>query len=97
MSYGGSSVSVPSSMPNLQSPTSNLTTASPQSPAPSPGSCSCGCKGKKKSGGCDDKQTKPIVYDPKVLPDFSRMTQAEKLAYNRLKRDHIFGQIGPKR
>jgi hypothetical protein len=97
MSYGGSSVTVPGAISNLQSPPSNLSAPSPQSPAPSPGSCGCGCKGKKNSGGCDDKQTKPIVYDPKVSPDFSRMTQAEKLAYNKLKRDHIFGQIGPKR
>jgi hypothetical protein len=89
MSYGSTSASVPNAIPKNPSP-------SPQSPAPSPGSCSCGCNG-KKPGGCGDKtatSADKIAYDPAVTPDFARMTQAEKLAYNKLKRDHIYGHFG---
>ena len=98
MSYGGSSVAVPNAIPNFQPRTSNLPTPSPQPPAPSP--CSCGCNG-KKPGGCGGASPEKsaatgaaVVYDPKVTPDFSRMTRAEKLAYNKAKRDHIFGSYG---
>ncbi len=90
MSYGGSSASVPSAIPTAQAPT-----PSPQSPALSP--CSCGCNG-KKSGGCGDKSgaasSSTIAYDPNVTPDFSRMTPPQKLAYNKAKRDHVFGHFG---
>ncbi|MEX2091245.1 MAG: hypothetical protein WD971_01145 [Pirellulales bacterium] len=84
MSYGSNSTSVPNPIPR------------PQSPVPSPGSCSCGCNG-KKPGGCGDaasESTSKSTYDPSVPPDFGRMTQAEKLAYNKAKRDHVYGHFG---
>jgi hypothetical protein len=49
----------------------------------------CACK-------CNDHAAAPsngkVVYDPNVPPDFSRMTQKEKLAYNQAKRDYLFGK-----
>jgi hypothetical protein len=93
MSYGGSSVSVPTAVPNPQSPISHLAAPSPQPPAAS--HCSCGCNGKKKAGGCGEKSppAATVTFDPHVLPDFSRMTQAEKLAYNKARRDHVYGSF----
>ncbi len=80
MSYGGSSATVPSAIP---------------SSASAPADCGCGCNG-KKTGGCNDGKKPPakkIAYDPNVTPDFAAMTRAEKLAYNKAKRDHIFGSV----
>ncbi|REJ94546.1 MAG: hypothetical protein DWQ35_08035 [Planctomycetota bacterium] len=50
--------------------------------------CGCGCNG--APGGCGDG-SKAVVYDPENPPNFAAMTQAEKLAYNKAKRDHIYG------
>ncbi|MCE9547937.1 MAG: hypothetical protein K8T25_20895 [Planctomycetia bacterium] len=53
--------------------------------------CGCGCEG-KKPGGCNDKKpTAAPPADPSSPPDFSRMTTAEKRAYQQAKRDRIFG------
>jgi len=51
--------------------------------------CGCGCNG-KKPGGCNDAHTdSPAPTSTK--PDFSRMTTAEKTAYQKARRDRIFG------
>ncbi len=79
MSYGGSSVTVPADVP--KPPTNEagaITVTLPKK------DCGCGCGG-KKAGACDGK---PVASGP---PDFAKMTVAEKLAYNKAKRDRIFG------
>jgi len=79
MSYGGSStVSVPAGVPRP---------ASSHGHAEHDGHHDCGC------GGSDPKQCKCEAKsaDAAAKPDFARMTQAEKLAYNKAKRDRIFG------
>lgn len=80
MSYGGgSTVSVPAAVP------------SPSGVAP-PKPHGCGCGGPSKElCQCDSKT--PITFaEGGPVPDFSKMTQAEKLAYNQAKRDRIFGK-----
>jgi hypothetical protein len=52
----------------------------------------CGCGG--GSGGkcgCREKKQPPANASAKETPDFSRMTTAEKLAWNQAQRDRIFG------
>lgn len=81
MSYGGSNaVTVPAGVPS-----SNGAAARRHH---------CGCGGPSKNT-CDC-QKKPVATSSVdgSLPDFSRMTQAEKLAYNKAKRDRIFGSVG---
>jgi hypothetical protein len=79
MSYGGSaSVSVPAGIP--RQPSGKPATKH-----------DCGCGG-PDSGQChchDKKPAAPAEVDGP--PDFARMTPAEKLAYNKAKRDRIFG------
>ena len=77
MSYGGSStVSVQRAIPKSTSKNS-------------PAKHDCGCDGPDPHFcHCHDKQHKSTAES---LPDFSRMTPAEKLAYNKAKRDRIFG------
>jgi hypothetical protein len=78
MSYASSSVSVPAGMP--RSATSEVT------PKPA-----CGCGG-PSAHECQCKNKPPAASPPtESVPDFSRMTIAEKLAYNKAKRDRIFG------
>ncbi len=90
MSYGGSSVVVPTVMPGGGA---KLAGGAPG--ASTKKDCGCGCNGQKKAGGCGDGKpaASKTVYDPNVTPDFATMTQAEKLAYNKSKRDHIFGAL----
>ncbi|HVX14448.1 MAG TPA: hypothetical protein VHC22_24895 [Pirellulales bacterium] len=80
MSYGGSStVSVPAGVPRAAVPPSDN------------GHADCGC-GKKEESDCGCKHPAPPVGATNDgVPDFARMTQAEKLAYNKAKRDRIFG------
>jgi hypothetical protein len=79
MSYGGgSSVSVPSVIPRSNG------SAKPQAEHHADHH-DCGCGGPEHDCACD---TKP-AFDP--APDFSKMTQAQKLAWNKAKRDRIFG------
>ena len=83
MSYGGSSsITVPAGVPSANG-----------SPAQEKKhDCGCGGPGKHECG-CDKKSA--VTYSANgPLPDFSRMTQAEKLAYNQAKRDRIFGKLG---
>lgn len=102
MSYGGgSSASIPTAIPPAVatpalSATQTSTAIAPsttQTPQPTEKkhSCSCGCNG-KKANGCAPSDSRKLVYDPNVTPDFSAMTQREKLAYNQSKRDHLFGR-----
>ncbi|MGH7134687.1 MAG: hypothetical protein ACREHD_03045, partial [Pirellulales bacterium] len=82
MSYGGSStVALPTSLPK--------TAAS----AAGGDHSHCGCGGPSKSECSCKKQPSSTPGTDTGLPDFSRMTQAEKLAYNQAKRDRIFGEL----
>jgi hypothetical protein len=85
MSYGGSSASVPQGMPTA-------------TPAASAAHAGCGCHSAKPDAcACKDKPAasptaaSADAADSQGLPDFSRMSRAEKLAYNKAKRDRIFG------
>lgn len=85
MSYGGgSTVSVPQKPAALEKSKAD-----------------CGCHGHshdagEKSGGheckCPDKAGKKVAAaSSNGKPDFSKMSQADKLAYNKAKRDKLFG------
>jgi hypothetical protein len=50
----------------------------------------CPCDGPAHACACDEKKPATTSASTEV-PDFSRMTQAEKLAWNKAKRDRIFG------
>jgi hypothetical protein len=79
MSYGGSSsASVP---------------AVPRGPANSSAKKhECGCGGPDpRECHCQEKPKSAVMPAMEDTPDFSRMTIAEKLAYNKAKRDRIFG------
>lgn len=96
MAYGGSSAAVPKDIPRsgTSSPPNQhgkITNSS---------ACSCGCKSSsqpKVAGGCTtaDANSPSAVTQPTVeaKPDFSRMSRAEKLAYNQAQRDRIFGRF----
>ncbi len=101
MSYGGSSASVPVSLPAAKPVSGGV----PQASAASNGAAhsGCGCNNSAattKSDACDCKtHSAPATsasakaaypFNGQGLPDFARMTRAEKLAYNREKRDRIF-------
>ena len=80
-SYGGSrsTASVPSKAPVGKKPTE-----------PTAAKYDCGCGGSDPNQcHCHDKPTTASAAADQ--PDFSRMTRAEKLAYNKAKRDRIFG------
>lgn len=82
MSYGGrSSASVPAAIPAAGQPAAH-THGSCGCKGPNPHACEC----KNKSATADGK---PTVAGGQ--PDFANMTQAEKLAYNKAKRDRVFG------
>ncbi|MCE9555837.1 MAG: hypothetical protein K8T91_21015 [Planctomycetes bacterium] len=51
--------------------------------------CGCGCDG-KKPGGCNDKHSEHAEATT-AKPDFSKMTTAEKTAYQKARRDRVFG------
>ena len=77
MSYGGTtSVSIPAGVPRAGA-----------SSSAGKRRCGCGC-------GCDGSDPHTSTCDgkpPEAAPDFSKMSVAEKLAYNKAKRDRIFG------
>jgi len=85
MSYGGgSTVSVPAGMPK----------ANAGSTAPKATRHDCGCGGPSADEcHCHDHGAKASsdIGSSNGQPDFSKMTRAEKLAYNQAKRDRIFG------
>ena len=83
MSYSGrSTASVPVAMPG-GSPTSSATNAS------SNGHADCGCGGTTTVCHCETKDS--TTPSANGQPDFSKMTSSEKLAFNKAKRDRIFG------
>jgi len=51
----------------------------------------CGCKSNSKSNAASNNSG-PATQDANAPPDFSRMSRAEKLAYNQRERDRIFGK-----
>lgn len=75
MGYSSSSVTVPAGIPVAND------------------SHDCGCGGSEaKSCQCDTTQpAAPAPETSTVQPDFANMTTAEKLAYNKARRDRIFG------
>jgi hypothetical protein len=79
MSYGGSSVSVPAGMP-ASKPTS---ASPPPAPAAAP-TCAPADATPSRTGG-------PAQAVATALPDFTKMTQAEKLAWQQARRNRIFG------
>jgi hypothetical protein len=106
MSYGGGSTvtvpdGVPAAIPNnhkaatagraeeppacgcQEKPPASQPPAS-HSPAKPSDKCGCGCKDKPK-----EAMSAPASANGR--PDFARMTQAEKLAYNQARRNRIFG------
>ncbi len=86
MSYGGgSTVSVP------PLPTVSASAGPTANDKSSHGDCGCGGSTPAKCH-CDVQPASlEKVADADHRPDFSRMTQAEKLAYNQARRDRIFG------
>ncbi|HEV3340593.1 MAG TPA: hypothetical protein VG125_09555 [Pirellulales bacterium] len=87
MSYGGSSsATVPAGVPASSSAAANG--------ASSGAGHHCGCGGPSKEKCACQSSPEPTFGNGEALPDFSRMTQAEKLAYNQAKRDRIFGKFG---
>lgn len=85
MSYGGgSSASVPADVPPAAHEAN--------------GHAGCGCADKDratatpaKPGGCGCSEKKQPAALSNGQPDFTKMTRAEKLAYNKARRDRIFG------
>jgi hypothetical protein len=85
MSYSGhSSTSVPAAMP---------VSAASSSPAKASGNghADCGCGGTATACHCDAKDTADSSANGQL--DFSKMTPSEKLAFNKAKRDRIFGSF----
>jgi hypothetical protein len=85
MSYGGATASVPAGVPR-------------GTPAEGPKNKAkkhdCGCGGADPNAcHCHDKPSPKPAPDklPAGAPDFAAMTTAEKLAYNKARRDRIFG------
>lgn len=91
MSYGGgSTVNVPAAIPSA-------TTAKRLAAADDDAKHECACHAKPQASdapkgdcGC---HAKPHDERAATTPDFSKMTSAEKLAYNQRKRDEIFGKF----
>jgi hypothetical protein len=100
MSYGSGAAGQRSTERSRASGTGEPEGVSPRRSAGADDGHVCHCGGTdKKQCECHDK---PLVPAPQpqvgsaqgqvpALPDFSKMTQAEKLAYNKAKRDRIFG------
>ena len=96
MSYGGSSSTT---VPALSHGSNSAIPAHARSTATSSDSHACPCGGPKPSEcGCKHESApdetcskKSVVPQFNGRPDFSKMTQAEKLAWNKAERDRIFG------
>jgi hypothetical protein len=90
MSYGGSATtSVPAGVPKSTSGSAGPKSAGPKSAqSAGAGKHDCGC------GGHDPAKCECTTHDHAASngqPDFVQMTAKEKLAYNKAKRDRIFG------
>jgi hypothetical protein len=86
MSYGGStSVSVPGGVNRAAK------VAQPKKASP-PTAHDCGCGGSSaETCHCDGAEHAAPSANGHAAPDFTSMTRAEKLAYNKAQRDRIFG------
>jgi hypothetical protein len=90
MSYGGgSSVTVPDVDGRQKAVGSGQNVAANACPCGAAAPTECGCKHEQnlktnQSAGANSEQIK--------RPDFSKMTQAEKLAWNKAERDRVFGR-----
>jgi len=97
MSYGGSSSAT---VPQLSRRSDTAVHAHANSSSGSSDSHACPCGGAKPSecscshvGSADEAAAKRVAVPQfNGRPDFSKMTQAEKLAWNKAERDRIFGQ-----
>jgi len=78
MSYGGSTASVPAAIPAKTETAPSKPAATAKGIAPKP----------KGTAPAKSLSSKAGIEPP---PDFSKMTVAEKLAYNKAKRDRIYG------
>ncbi len=90
MSYHGSSTSVPAAIP----PAGDRSAVVPSKSGcgcESKTASACGCSATSKGASTTANMDAPVIAESGDSPDFSRMTQAEKLAYNKARRDRIFG------
>jgi hypothetical protein len=91
MSYGGSTVSVPTAVGSRQKALGTAQTAADDMhgcPCGGPNPSKCSCKHEDEPSA----QSDGLGYQQNGRPDFSTMTQAEKLAWNKAERDRIFGR-----
>ena len=87
MSYGGSSTGpVPAAIPAGVAALAGGSAAASHSA----GHGGCGCGGPSKTE-CSCQTVDAKAAETRSAPDFSRMTQAEKLAFNQARRNRIFG------
>jgi hypothetical protein len=96
MSYSSSSVTVPAkfqrTVPSSPRAKGRAGGVVAQGVAAAAGHASCGCGGTEPNQCmCQPKSPAPSATPATDLPDFRKMTPAEKLAYNKAKRDRIFG------
>lgn len=85
MSYGGgATVTVPAGVSKAHAHHECQCTVKPQATNVAK-SGDCGCHAKPVE--------KPAAASTTAVPDFTKMTQAEKLAYNQAKRDRIYGRF----
>jgi hypothetical protein len=91
MSYsGGSTATVPAAVGSRQKAVGKAQ-ANPDGHecpcgGPQPGQCAC-----KHEKAVNAAASAGVASEPNGRPDFSKMTQAEKLAWNKAERDRIFG------
>jgi hypothetical protein len=78
MSYGGSTASVPAAIPAAKEKSTSAPVKVPSAAKPAAPAKAASAKPAVKPAG-------------EALPDFSKMTRAEKLAYNQAKRNRIYG------
>jgi hypothetical protein len=78
MSYGGSGTTI-SLPPSAKGQTTSATKAN------------CACQGGREPCACQEHQTQPPASADNGTPDFTRMTPAEKVAYQRARWDRILG------
>jgi hypothetical protein len=92
MSYGGGgTVSVPAAVDGRQKAVGRSLAASETAHACScggPKQSECACKPEDGKGAA---ASAAVAGEPNGRPDFSKMTQAEKLAWNKAERDRVFG------
>jgi hypothetical protein len=86
-SYGGGSSVTVLPIPGQKAGNPQHDAADHHCPCGGPSPAECGCK---HQGG-DEHQPHAVAQVEPGRPDFSKMTQAEKLAWNKAERDRIYG------